>query len=260
MKTLVLKKDQLNDSIIRFHPEIDKPELKYPINSTLKDIGFKNNTKNCLYLKFVRAFAFLNEKQLDEQIQEVEMRTYYRYPRELILQAINMAPECKLNQTLSNLINNGVKVFESILKSECKQILDEVKVIRQQQVFSTCRARYQILGEPYRLLLTQTFQNSVPNVYQHMLRRKIFCDYLLLTDIFTDQEIERQNQELYQRILNQYRERQQQIEMYGRNGQVDHSTQYTCSHFSDDVEYELISTLANRDGIIIQVINRESLP
>ena len=48
--------------------------------------------------------------------------------------------------------------------------------------------------------------------------------------------------------------------MFGRNGQVDHSTQYTCSHFSDDIEYELVSTLANRDGIIIQAINRESFP
>ena len=53
-------------------------------------------------------------------VSEVESRTQRRYPRELILQAINMAPDCKLEQTLSNLVNNAVRVFESILNSESR--------------------------------------------------------------------------------------------------------------------------------------------
>ena len=48
-------------------------------------------------------------------ITEIESRTQDRYPRELIVQAINMAPECKLEQTFSNLVNNAARLFESIL-------------------------------------------------------------------------------------------------------------------------------------------------
>ena len=63
-------------------------------------------------------------------ITEVENRTQNRYPRELIVQAINMAPECTLEQTMSNLVNNAARVFESILHSESRQIVAEVRAIR----------------------------------------------------------------------------------------------------------------------------------
>ena len=36
------------------------------------------------------------DDQNNEMVQEVESRTRSIYPRELIIQAINMAPECKL--------------------------------------------------------------------------------------------------------------------------------------------------------------------
>ena len=62
-------------------------------------------------------------------ITEVENRTQNRYPRELIVQAINMAPECTLEQTMSNLVNNVARVFESILHSESRQIVAEVRAI-----------------------------------------------------------------------------------------------------------------------------------
>ena len=42
-----------------------------------------------------------------------------------------MAPECTFDQTLSNLVNNAVRVFESILQAEYRQILSEVKAIRE---------------------------------------------------------------------------------------------------------------------------------
>ena len=68
MKTLVLTKDQLKDRIIRFHRQIDGPELTCSMDCTLKDLDFKNNTKNCLYLKFVRAYAFLDETEFENLI------------------------------------------------------------------------------------------------------------------------------------------------------------------------------------------------
>ena len=62
-------------------------------------------------------------------ITEVENRTQNRYPKELIVQAINMAPECTIGQTMSNLVNNVARVFESILHSESRQIVAEVRAI-----------------------------------------------------------------------------------------------------------------------------------
>ena len=41
-----------------------------------------------------------------------------------------MAPECKFEQTMSNLLNNAIRVFESILQSESQQVIAEVKAIR----------------------------------------------------------------------------------------------------------------------------------
>ena len=73
---------------------------------------------------------------------EIEKKTQSKYPRELIIQAINMAPECTFDQTLSNLVNNAIRVFESILQAECRQILSEVKAIREQSIYPTCRIRY----------------------------------------------------------------------------------------------------------------------
>ena len=66
-------------------------------------------------VRFVRAMAFLSDQECRAMITEVENRTQNRYPKELIVQAINMAPECTLEQTISNLVNNAARVFESIL-------------------------------------------------------------------------------------------------------------------------------------------------
>ena len=117
-------------------------------------------------------------------VREVESRTQSRYPKELIVQAINMAPECTIEQTMSNLVNNAVRVFESILQSESSQIIAEVRAIREQNIYPVCRIRHQIIGEQYRQMVLQTFRTTLPNVYQHLCRRTYFCDYLLQTGIF----------------------------------------------------------------------------
>ena len=137
-------------------------------------------------------------------VREVESRTQSRYPKELIVQAINMAPQCRLEQTISNLVNNAVSVFESILQTEPGQIIAEVRAIREQRIYPVCRIRYQIIGERYRQMVLQTFRTTLPNVYQHLCRRPYFCDYLLQTGIFLDPELDRQHEQLYQRILQHY--------------------------------------------------------
>jgi len=90
-------------------------------------------------------------------IEDVDKKTMSKYPRELTMYAINMAPQCTFGQTLSNLVNHPSRVFEAILSAECRQILNEVKAIREQHIFPTCRARYQIIGEQYRQMVMRTF-------------------------------------------------------------------------------------------------------
>ena len=71
----------------------------------------------------------------------IERNTYGRYDEELIMQAINMAPECTYDQSMSNLLNNAARVFECILTVESPQVIAEVKAIREQEIYPTCRAR-----------------------------------------------------------------------------------------------------------------------
>ena len=100
-----------------------------------------------LTVRFVRALAFLQTNEINSLIEAVDEKTKNKYPRELTMQAINMAPECTFDQTLSNLVNNAARVFEVILHAEYRQTLTEVRATREQSIFPTCRIRYQILGE-----------------------------------------------------------------------------------------------------------------
>ena len=113
----------------------------------LASLGMVNGKVSNLTVRFVRAQAFLTRTEIDSIIVGVEEKTQSKYPRELTMQALNMAPKCTFDQTLSNLVNHPVRVFEAILRAECRQILKEVKAIREQPIFPTCRIRYQILGE-----------------------------------------------------------------------------------------------------------------
>ena len=159
-----------------------------------------------------------------------------------------MAPECTYDQTLSNLANNAVRVFESILKAECRQILSEVKAIRAQRIYPTCRVRYQIVGQQYRHMILQTFRTTLPNVYRHLQRRKCFADYLLQTGIFNNADLDRQHHQLYDRILNHYLERYQHREMFGRNGEPDRRTDNSVEQSIGGEGLENLSLLPHKDG------------
>ena len=43
--------------------------------TTLKQLDFKNKTQRKLWLKFVRAFAFLNEDEVERLIEQVSVQT-----------------------------------------------------------------------------------------------------------------------------------------------------------------------------------------
>ena len=112
------------------YPDMGSEEWPHSDATTLKQLNFQNKTQRKLWLKFVRAFAFLCEDEVERLIDQVSARTQGKYPRDMIMQAINMAPECKFTQTLSNLYNHPTKVFEGILKFEDKNIISEVLAIR----------------------------------------------------------------------------------------------------------------------------------
>ena len=199
LKNLFIKEDQCRSRIIKLF--INDLESDGDDAVTLKDLGMKNGESHSMMVSFVRALAFLTQRQINNMVTNVETQTEGKYPQELIVQAINMAPECKLEQTISNLLNNAVRVFESILQSECPQVIAEVRAIREQNIYPTCRIRYQIIGEQYRQMVLETFRTTLPNVYNHLCKRTFFCDYLLQTGIFTNAELDDQHRQLYDRIM-----------------------------------------------------------
>ena len=105
-------------------------------------LGFKNGSEGRLCVRFVRALALLTEEQLETLVARIDKAVQGKYPRELLFQGVNMAPDCTYDQTLSNVVNNAARVFGSILQAECKQIMSEVRAIREQAIFPTCRVRY----------------------------------------------------------------------------------------------------------------------
>jgi hypothetical protein len=113
VKNLFIQEEQCLPRIIKLYN--GENEIDGPDTVKLSKLGMSNGTTVSLTVRFVRALAFLSEQEMKDMVQEVESRTQSKYPKELIIQAINMAPECKIDQTLSNLVNNAVRVFESIL-------------------------------------------------------------------------------------------------------------------------------------------------
>ena len=86
----------------------------------LRTLGFKNGSEARLCVRFIRALAILTHLQLEDLVARIDRAVHGRYPRELLLQGANMAPECTYDQTLSNVVNNAARVFESILQAECR--------------------------------------------------------------------------------------------------------------------------------------------
>ena len=55
------------------------------------------NGNDCdLTVRFVRALGFLSKVKIESIIEEIAEKTKSMYPRELTMQAINMAPRCTL--------------------------------------------------------------------------------------------------------------------------------------------------------------------
>ena len=86
-------------------------------------MGYKNGSEIRPCVRFVRALAILTEEKLEALVARIDKTVQGKYPRELIFQSVNMAPECTFDQTLSNLVNNTAKVFEAILRAECREIM-----------------------------------------------------------------------------------------------------------------------------------------
>ena len=127
IKNLFIKKEQCTARLVKIY----KDDKEVTEQLTLEAMGMHRGQHHQLVVRLIRRMAFLSDQDVNDMVAAVDARTQERYPLELILQAINMAPECTFDQTLSNLVNNAVRVFERILQAECRQILSEVKAIRE---------------------------------------------------------------------------------------------------------------------------------
>ena len=108
----------------------------------LAHMGMMNGEVYTLMVSFKRWRLYLTKpkharliKELDEKLEPG------KYPREMLVQAINMAPECTLDQSLSNLTTNAARVFEAILIADDRQILSEVKAVREHANYPSIRAK-----------------------------------------------------------------------------------------------------------------------
>jgi hypothetical protein len=97
-------------------------------------------------------------------------------------------------------------------------------------------------------MVLQTFRTTLPNVYRHLQLRPHFCNFLLQTGIFTNPDLDRQHNQLYDRILNHYLERYRHREMFGRNGAPDVMTDKSVEQSIDNDNLENLSLLPHKDG------------
>ena len=82
--------------------------------------------------------------------------------------------------------------------------------------------------------MEQTFSTTLPKVYDHLKKRAHFCDYLMLTGLFNKPELDIEHRALYERILNQYLQRNEQRMLYGYYGNPNLGTQYSDSLLGRD--------------------------
>ena len=62
-------------------------------------------------------------------------------------------------------------------------------------------------------------------VVSHLNKRVYFCDYLMLTGIFNQPELDIEHRDLYQQILNNYLQQHEQRQMHGYYGNPNLETQ-----------------------------------
>ena len=113
VKNLFILEENCQSRIIQLF--VGDREWHGALTTTLKELGMTDRSTNTVGIRFQRALAYLSEEEQEHMTGRVDNRTNHQYPIELIRQALNMAPECKLEQTMSNLLNHAARVFESIL-------------------------------------------------------------------------------------------------------------------------------------------------
>ena len=72
--------------------ECEDPDIK-----KLAHLEMLNGNDCDLTVRFVRALGFLSKAKIESIIEEIAVKTKGMYPRELTMQAINMAPRCTLD-------------------------------------------------------------------------------------------------------------------------------------------------------------------
>ena len=73
-------------------------------------------------------------------------------------------------------------------------------------------------------------------MYEHLQKRTHFCDFLLLTGIFEDPNLNRQHQGVYNRILNHYLERYEELDRLRQLGvDPDQETRHSETDQNDEV-------------------------
>ncbi len=82
-------------------------------------------------ISFVRAYAYHDRAQVKQLLYSLDCKTQGHYPKDLMLQALNMGPSCTYDEALTNLYKHTATVFEAILKSESKTILKRVLAVRE---------------------------------------------------------------------------------------------------------------------------------
>ena len=87
---------------------------------------------------------------------------------------------------------------------------------------------------------------TLPNVARHLQKRTYFCDYLMLTGIFTNPQLDRDHQQLYDRILNHYLERYGHRQLFGQCLNPNAETEYSFK--LEEADQAELSLAALKDG------------
>ena len=122
----------------------------------------------------------------------------------------------------------------------------EVNHVRKDAIFPTIRAKYQILGDTYRERVLHGWRFRFPRVHAQMEKRAHFCDFLMLTGIFTDRELDSQHEDLRRRILNELLQLAEEREQRYWYGDSKAKTQYSEKLLS--VDFNALSQAAHKDG------------
>ena len=92
-KNLFITEQQCLPRIIRVYH--DGEEYTRTTTYKLRDFRMVNNNEITFTVRFVRALAVLSEEEITDLKNKIHTTTRDKYSDELIMQAINMAPECK---------------------------------------------------------------------------------------------------------------------------------------------------------------------